>query len=83
MLDKQTRFQARCKTHAVMLVATACVSVLVVGLGYRMHISTEQRRKKATEDYKPVDPEEMYPASDKKIDDEALKDIILGPNRVR
>lgn len=66
-----------------MFALTVSVSVLLVGIGYRMHRSTEQRMKKATEDYKPVDPEKMYPASDKKIDDEALKDIILGPNRVR
>jgi hypothetical protein len=59
------------------------VSTMLAGLGYLMHTGMERKRKQATEDYKPVDPEKMYPASDKKIDDEALKDIILGPNRLK
>ena len=83
MLDQQTRFQKRCKLHVVMLGVVVGVSTVLAGLGYLMNAGMERRRKQATEDYKPVDPEKMYPASDKKIDDEALKDIILGPNRLK
>lgn len=83
MLDQQTRFQNRRKVHVVMLGVVVGVSALLGGLGYMMHAGMERRRKQATEDYKPVDPEKMYPASDKKIDDEVLKDIILGPNRLK
>ncbi len=83
MLDQQTRFQTRRKCHTVMLGIVVGVSTMIAGLGYLMHAGSERKRKQATEDYKPVDPEKMYPASDKKIDDEALKDIILGPNRLK
>ena len=83
MLDQQTRFQSRCKCHTVRLGVTVGLSALLAGLGYWMHVSTERRRKQAMENYKPVDPEQMYPISDKKIDEEALKDVILGSDRLK
>lgn len=56
-------------------------SALLGSLYYRMYTSTAKKREEAAANYKPVDPEQMYPNTGKKIDDEALKDIILGADR--